>query len=121
MHLRIPQLNILKRLEKGPRTLRSFSHLDENAHLAVHFERYLGELQAGGYVVEIQEHWHITHSGLSALREKVAKKAYERISAGTSKGIYDGAELRNNSVRPGAYDFLAWPSRMGDDFVYRKV
>lgn len=121
MHLRIPQLNILKRLEKGPRTLRSFSHQDENAHLAVHFERYLGELQAGGYVVEIQEHWHITHSGLSALREKVAKKAYERISAGTSKGIYDGAELRNNSVRPGAYQFLTCPSRMGDDFVYRKV
>ena len=121
MHLRIPQLNILKRLEKGPRTLRSFSHQDENAHLAVHFERYLNELQAGGYVVEIQENWHITHSGLAALREKVAKKAYERISAGTSKGIYDGAELRNNSVRPGAYDFLAWPSRMGDDFVYRKA
>ena len=121
MHLRIPQLNILKRLEKGPRTLRSFSHQDENAHLAVHFERYLNELQAGGFVVEIQEHWHITHSGLAALREKVARKSYERISAGTTQGTYDGADLRNTCMRPGAYDFLACPSRMGDDFVYRKV
>lgn len=121
MHLRIPQLNILKRLEKGPRTLRSFSHQDENAHLAVHFERYLNELQAGGYVVEIQENWHITHSGLAALREKVARKAYERITAGTTQGTYDGSDLRNTCMRPGAYDFLACPSRMGDDFVYRKV
>ena len=121
MHLRIPQLNILKRLEKGPRTLRSFSHQDENAHLAVHFERYLNELQAGGYVVEIQENWHITHSGLAALREKVARKSYERISAGTTTGTYDGAELRNTCMRPGAYDFLAWPSRFGDNFMYRKL
>ena len=121
MHLRIPQLNILKRLEKGPRTLRSFSHQDENAHLAVHFERYLNEMQSAGYVVEIQDNWHITHSGLAALRQKAAKKSYERISAGTTEGTYDGAELRNTCMRPGAYDFLACPSRMGDDFVYRKV
>jgi hypothetical protein len=119
MHLRIPQLNILKRLEKGPRTLRSFSHQDENAHLAVHFERYLNELQSAGFVVEIQENWHITHSGLAALREKVARKAYERIATGTATGTYDGAELRNNSVRPGAYQFLQYPSRFGDNFVYR--
>lgn len=121
MHIRIPQMNILKRLEKGPRTLNSFSHNNEGAHLSVHFERYLNELQSGGYVVEIQDLWHITHSGLAALREKVARKAYERISAGTTKELYDGAELRDTCMRPGAYDFLACPSRMGDEFVYRKA
>ena len=121
MLLRAHHLNILKRLEKGPRTLRSFSHQDENAHLAVHFERYLNELQSGGYVVEIQDLWHITHSGLAALREKVAKKAYERISAGTTKETYDGGDLKNKCMRPGAYQFLTCPSRMGDNFVYRKV
>lgn len=122
MQLRIHQLNILKRLEKGPRTLKSFSHNDQSAHLSVHFERYLGELQAAGYVIEIQENWHLTHSGYSAVAEKQQKKVFvDRICAGTTEGFYDGAELRQTCQRPGAYDFLNYPSRFGDNFVYPRV
>ena len=75
MQLKIHQLNILKRLEKGPRTLKSFSHNDQSAHLSVHFERYLAELQAAGYVIEIQENWHLTHSGYAAVAEKQQKSS----------------------------------------------
>jgi hypothetical protein len=122
MQLRIHQLNILKRLEKGPRTLKSFSHNDQSAHLSVHFERYLAELQAAGYVVEIQELWHLTHSGYAAVAEKQQKKVFvDRICAGTTEGFYDGKELTRTCMRPGAYDFLEYPSLMGDKRFYRSV
>ena len=125
MLLRIHHLNILKRLEKGPRTLKSFSHNDTSAHLSVHFERYLAELQTSGHVVEIEENWHLTHAGYSVINEDLVvrrkKPMLDKICAGTTEGFYDGAELRQTCMRPGAYDFLAYPSRMGDNFVYPKI
>lgn len=125
MLLRAHHLNILKRLEKGPRTLKSFSHNDTSAHLSVHFERYLAELQASGHVVEIQENWHLTHSGYSVINQDliVRRKSpmAEKICAGTTEGFYDGKELTRTCMRPGAYDFLEYPSLMGDKRFYRSV
>ena len=125
MLLRIHHLNILKRLEKGPRTLKSFSHNDTSAHLSVHFERYLAELQASGHVVEIGEDWHLTHAGYSVINEDLVvrrkKPMLDKICAGTTEGLYDGAELRQTCMRPNAYQFLQYPSRMGDNFVYPKL
>ena len=37
-----------------------------------------------------------------------------------SKEVYDGAELRPYTGRPGANDALKLPSRMGNTLVYRK-
>lgn len=35
-------------------------------------------------------------------------------------GTYAGEDLRPYDGRPGANDFLRYPSRMGDELVYRK-
>lgn len=36
-----------------------------------------------------------------------------------SRGLYDGAELREYQGRPGAMDCFDLPSRMGDRLFYR--
>ena len=41
------------------------------------------------------------------------------VSAVRGTGTYDGAELKTQVHRPGANDYLKWPSRVGDDYFYR--
>ena len=122
MELKFAHKNILKRLEHSSCSVKDFTH----STLAVgnqgfHYERYLNELQNFGFAVEIGDVWHITGFGVAKLAEKKSPQmAQSRLSAGTTEGSYDGADLRRNCMREGCYDFLKYPSKFGDNCVYPK-
>lgn len=112
MKLSYGHKSLLQRLSGGSRSGHSFSHMDTvNSQLSIHYARYLNEMQRAGLVVEINKEWHLTQGGRDALhnsKEKVSAPSW----VGT--GVYDGAELKSRVARQGAYDFLKYPSRMGD-------
>ena len=118
MELKFAHKNILKRLEHSSCSVKDFTH----STLAVgnqgfHYERYFNDLERMGYVVQIGDYYHITGFGVAKLAEKrVAVKA-TKVSAGTTTEIYDGADLRMNCNRSGCYDFLKYPSKLGENFV----
>jgi hypothetical protein len=123
MKLRNAHKDMLKRLAYGPKSTRSFTHGDTgNSQLSVHFHRYLDEMAQAGLVVVISQHgedlWHITEHGRKEL-EAPKLASTRKIVAGTTQGFYDGKELTRTCMRPGAYDFLQYPSLMGDERTYR--
>jgi hypothetical protein len=66
----------------------------------------------------------LIHERQRMLAERQAKRKSEiklpqRISNSSSKKVYDGLELKSQSLRPGADDFLAIPSRFNDVLHYR--
>ena len=72
-------------------------------------------------------HWSITPAGVEILKKLEGKP---KSSAPTVQvvpprninlmaGNYDGAELRDNCKRAGAFDFRKYPSRIGNTLVYR--
>lgn len=121
-------LTILKKISDKPKTLHDlmlgrsesqkilYGNVNKTSILN---ERYLMECQQLGYALQIGELWHITKDGLSKLDIK-PEKITGRICAMSMTDSYDGAELRNSSVRPGAYTFLSWPSLINSSRVYRK-
>lgn len=106
----------MQRLEAGSRSGHSFSHLDVlNSQQSIHYSRYLNEMQRAGLVVEIDKMWHLTQGGRDALastREKVKAPSWVGV------GVYQGEELKSRVARAGAYDFLKYPSRMGDKRIF---
>lgn len=125
MTLRNAYKDLLKRLENGPKTTKHFTHNStDHSHMSVHFERYLFEMERIGLVVAIEKNndilWHISEHGRKALANKPVLTPVRKIVAGTSEGIYDGKELLNTCMRPGAYDFLKYPSKFDQRLVYPK-
>jgi hypothetical protein len=51
---------------------------------------------------------------------EIPKMATTRKTFAVDGPLYDGAELRPYEGRPGANDFLKYPSRMGAQLIYRK-
>lgn len=106
--------DMLKRLTFGPRKHKSFTHGDVSSQLGFHFDRYLTEMEQHGLVISVEERgditWHITNHGRAAIEGHKFKPTKDRIANGTSKGLYNGAELKQTCLRPGAYDFMACPS-----------
>lgn len=126
MKLRQPHRDMLKRLENGPKTTKHFTHNSaEQSHMAVHFERYLFEMERIGLVVAIEKNndilWHISEHGRKALAEKPKLTPPRKLVAGTVEGIYDGRELTMTCHRPGAYDFLSYPSKFNDRLSYPRI
>ena len=108
--------SLLQRLQSGARSGHSFSHMDTvNSQLSIHYARYLNEMQRAGLVVEINQEWHLTQGGREALhnsKEKVKAPSWVGV------GVYQGEELKSRVARAGAYDFLKYPSRMGDKRIF---
>jgi hypothetical protein len=108
---------ILTRLSSGP---RSEIDLSKDNALSVHMPYYLSALQEKGYVIQVDKKWMTTQHGLKALAEyKNPRSKSRQIVNSSTKESYDGAELRSRVQRRGAYDFLKFPSKMGDVLVYR--
>jgi hypothetical protein len=121
MELKFAHKNILKRLEHSSCSVKDFTH----STLAVgnqgfHYERYFNDLERMGYVVLIGDYYHITSFGVAKLEEKKVVVKATKVTAGTTTEIYDGADLRMNCHRQGAYDFLKYPSKLGENLVYPK-
>jgi hypothetical protein len=113
---------MLRRLEHKPSPLKGFTHGDQNVgNVSVHFENYLNDLQNFGYVVCIEDVWHITGFGLSALHEKKVVATPTKMSNGTTTEFYDGKELKQTCARIGAYDFLKYPSKFGEHLSYPRI
>lgn len=122
MILKAQHKQLLKRLEYKSSALKSFTHGDNGVgNVSVHYENYLNDLQNFGYVVSMDDVWHITGFGLAALQEKKVVASPTRIHNGTTTEFYDGADLKQSGIREGAFDFLKYPSKFGDNLVYPRV
>ena len=126
MKIRNAHKDMLRRLQHGPKSNRHFTHGDVSSQLGFHHQRYLAELEQNGMVVVIAQHgdemWHITNAGRKALEGYIpVQKNKAKITAGTMSGTYDGAELRQTCMRPGAYDYLMYPSIYHGERVYPRI
>jgi hypothetical protein len=122
MILKAQHRQLLSRLEYKSSSLKSFTHGDNGVgNVSVHYENYLNDLQNFGYVVSVDDVWHITGFGLAALHEKKNVATPTKMSNGTVTEFYDGKELKQTCARLGAYDFLKYPSKFGDHLRYPKI
>ena len=118
MELKQQHISILKRLAHGASSLKRFTDKDtEVGNQGFHYLRYLNDLQNFGYALEIAETWHITGFGVAKLAEQTPKASKDRVAAGTTTETYDGADLKQSGIREGAFDFLKYPSKLGDNLT----
>ena len=77
-----------------------------------------------GYLKKQENSWAITVNGLARLRELEGEKSVDtRVKSHLHRpvsGTYDGRELKNLCVRPGAYDAYKLPSMMAGQPVASK-
>ena len=119
MEMKQQHYAILKRLQHGASSLKRFTDKDgEVGNQGFHYLRYLNDLQNFGYALEIGDVWHITGFGVAKLAEQKPRIAKERVAAGTTTEAYDGADLKQSGIREGAFDFLKYPSKFGDNLTY---
>ena len=122
MEMKQQHYAILKRLQHGASSLKRFTDKDgEVGNQGFHYLRYLNDLQNFGYALEIGDVWHITGFGVAKLAEQKQRIAKERVAAGTTTENYDGADLKQSGIREGAFDFLKYPSKFGDNLVYPRI
>ena len=122
MELKQQHISILKRLAHGASSLKRFTDKDtEVGNQGFHYLRYLNDLQNFGLALEIGDTWHITGFGVAKLAEKIPKESKQRVAAGTIEETYDGADLKQSGIREGAFDFLKYPSKFGDNLVFPRV
>lgn len=119
MRLNLTHKTLLKRLKDGPRSMLQLTHgnTNENA-VSYHYAKYLPEMERFGYVIFHDDKWHLTEYGRMEMNRAVSGAAM-RIENGSTTEKYDGKELRRNVFRKGCYDFLKYPSRFGDNQIYR--
>ena len=119
MELKQQHISILKRLAHGASSLKRFTDKDtEVGNQGFHYLRYLNDLQNFGLALEINETWHITGFGVAKLAEQKPRIAKDRVAAGTTTETYDGADLKQSGIREGAFDFLNYPSKFGDNLTH---
>jgi hypothetical protein len=119
MELKQQHYAILKRLQFGASSLKRFTDKDtEVGNQGFHYLRYLNDLQNFGYALEIAETWHITGFGVAKLAEQTPRASKDRVAAGTTTETYDGADLKHGGNRVGAFDFLNYPSKFGDNLTH---
>jgi hypothetical protein len=123
MELKLGHKTILTRLEHSACSLKDFTHATQAVgNQGYHYERYLSDLENYGYVILIGDYYHLTGFGAAKLEEKrYPRPRATKISAGTTTEIYDGADLKQTCMRAGAYDFLKYPSKLGENLVYPRV
>ena len=119
MELKQQHISILKRLAHGASSLKRFTDKDtEVGNQGFHYLRYLNDLQNFGLALEIDETWHITGFGVAKLAEQTPRASKDRVAAGTTTETYDGADLKQSGIREGAFDFLNYPSKFGDNLTH---
>lgn len=123
MELKLGHMTILKRLAYSSCSLKDFTHASQGVgNQGHHYEKYLSDIENWGYAVLIGDYYHITGFGVAKVEEKkMARPVATKISAGTTTELYDGADLKQSGIREGAFDFLKYPSKFGDNLVYPKI
>jgi hypothetical protein len=115
-HLKPHYRSLMSELLKEPKTLEQLQKTKRGNTIAIiHFNTYLQEMIDLGYVFRDGDKFCLSRVGESLLNKKQI-----RINKVWGHEKYDCAELKMNSMRPGAYDFLKCPSLMGETRFYRK-
>ena len=124
MELKLGHTTILKRLEHSACSLKDFTHASQAVvNQGYHYEKYLNDLENWGYVLLIGDYYRITGFGIAKLEEKrlMGRPIATKIATGTTKELYDGADLKQGGIREGAFDFLKHPSKFGDNLTYPRT
>jgi len=116
MKLSIAQLNTLKRLSNGPRSTVSLTTTDTFSPGSYYSPVHLKTLEMNGFVVQIQEMWHLTNAGRMRLIE-TKSESYPRHANGTTHETYVQGNWKDHVHRRGALDFLNCQSRFSNNFV----
>ena len=110
MKLSLQQIQTLKRLTNGARSSLSFTTSEAHLSGSYHALTHLKNLEMNGYVVEIDEMWHMTNAGRMKLIE-TKSEATPRHANGTTHEKYVQGDWKALVHRPNALDFLKHPSR----------
>jgi hypothetical protein len=116
MKLSIPQMQTLKRLTNGPRSSISFTTSETHLSGSYHSLTHLKNLEMNGFVVEIEDMWHLTNSGRMKLIETKSENS-PRHANGTTHETYVQGNWKDLVHRRGALDFLKCESRFSNYFV----
>ena len=116
MKLSIPQLQTLKRLTNGARSSVSFTTTETYSPGSYHSPTHLKNLEMNGFVVEIDDMWHLTNSGRMKLIETKLENT-PRHANGTTHETYVQGNWKDLVHRRGALDFLKCESRFSNYFV----
>jgi len=116
MKLSATLINTLKRLSNGPRSSLSLTsteaHLPNNAHSPTH----LKNLEMNGFVVQIDDLWHMTNAGRMQLMDIHSVKKTP-VANGTTHETYVQGDWKDHVHRRGALDFLKCKSRISNSLV----
>ena len=110
MKLSLQQIKTLKRLTNGARSSLSFTTSEAHLSGSYHALTHLKNLEMNGYVVEIDEMWHMTNAGRMKLIETKSEVS-PRHANGTTHEKYVQGDWKALVHRPNALDFLKYPSR----------
>jgi hypothetical protein len=116
MKLSLPQMQTLKRLTNGPRSSISFTTSEAHLSGSYHSLTNLKNLEMNGFVVEIEDMWHLTNAGRMKLIETKSENS-PRHANGTTHETYVQGNWKNLVHRRGALDFLEHKSRFSNSFV----
>lgn len=116
---------ILDALSTGPKSTKELKHVVGAVNSLARFDNeYMGRMLDNGYVKRQADGWVITKAGLAKLEQLGPVRGNKRRHiAGprthVGKGLLDLTKLYITPRRPGAEDFLKYPSRMGRELRYR--
>lgn len=115
---------ILHALSLGPKSSRELKNLVGAINSIARFDgEYMMRLVSSGYARRVTEGWAITRRGQEKLEElgpaQGVRIKQDRTSVLMSRPPYDPAKDTPLPMRPGALDFLNYPSRMGSRLIYR--
>jgi hypothetical protein len=111
----------LERIARCSMTEQEWRTQTENISMQRFFQYVIDPLKKDGFVKNLDGFWFITKTGEERLFDlgPTKKIRVRNHKEDLVKTTYDGAELRNMVTRPGAQDFLNYPSRRFNQLHYR--
>jgi len=111
----------LERIARCPMTEQEWRTQTENISIQRFFQYVIDPLKRDKFVQSRDGFWHVTPAGEERLRDLGATKKIRvrNHKEDLVKTTYGGEELRDMVTRPGAQDFLSYPSRVFNRLHYR--